>query len=81
MKTPRAPKTVRDAERAWAAALVRSYTVHPIAVQSFCITAGYLTEKKHEASHRRRARAILDAWNRYIAALDPSVPHTPEPSR
>jgi len=78
MKTPRAPKTVRDAERAWAEAVVRSLDSHGLVVQTIRITAVYLTEKKHEASHRRRARAVFDAWNRHIAARDNYGAPTPE---
>ena len=81
MKTPRAPKAVRDAERAWADDVVHSIESHGIVVQTIRITAVYLTEKKREASHRRRARAIFNAWNRHLAAREASGPHTPEPSR
>ena len=81
MKTPRVPKAVVVAERHWAEAIVRSLDSHGLVVQTIRITAVYLTEKRHEATHRRRAKAVFDAWSRHLAAPEACPPHTPEPSQ
>jgi len=81
MKTPRAPKAVVSAERDWADALVRSLAARPLAVQSICVAAVYLDEKKSEARHRRRAKAVRLAWNKLVAASDAAGAPAPEPSR
>jgi hypothetical protein len=70
MKAPRPTKDIRKLERAWAAAVLASMATRPIATQSLYITAAYLNEKTREASHRRRAKDLFDAWNERLAAAN-----------